>query len=156
LNRRAQEILDEGDGFEPTRIREFMKPQMKRARGILSVARKSCRRPYQVMVSPMRSRRDSSWLCERAAWGVFVSDPDLEVEKPEKALAELFSLTPAEARLAAELMKGRNLEQIADSFRLSRNTIRTQLRAVFQKTNTSRQGELIRVLWTSPASLRAR
>ncbi|WP_152638808.1 helix-turn-helix transcriptional regulator [Marinobacter santoriniensis] len=39
-----------------------------------------------------------------------------------------------EARLAGALANGYSLEKIAETFRLSRNTVRTQLKSCFQKT----------------------
>lgn len=59
------------------------------------------------------------------------------------ALAQLFKLTPAENRLAELLAQGLKPEDCADALCLSINTIRSQLRAIFRKTGTARQSELI-------------
>jgi DNA-binding CsgD family transcriptional regulator len=58
----------------------------------------------------------------------------------------MFGLSPAEARLAVALHDGLSLTEIADRLTLSRETLRTQLRMVFDKTGTRRQGALIRLL----------
>lgn len=57
-------------------------------------------------------------------------------------LAGLFDLTAAEARIAAEIAKLRNITEVASVLKLSRETVRTQLRAVFSKTGTHRQTDL--------------
>ena len=69
---------------------------------------------------------------------------------PRVALGTLlkaqWGLTPAEAKLAEFLMRGMSLKEAAERFRVTKNTVRTQLRALFEKTETRRQSELVRVL----------
>ena len=61
----------------------------------------------------------------------------------ETRLSLVFSLTAAEAKLAKTLASGHGIEAAADSLRVNRETARTQLKAVFAKTNTRRQAELV-------------
>jgi DNA-binding CsgD family transcriptional regulator len=61
-------------------------------------------------------------------------------------LKSAFGLTPAEARLAGMLTQGMSLEETAEQLSVTRVTARNQLRAVFAKTGTHRQGELIALL----------
>lgn len=65
-------------------------------------------------------------------------------------LSALFDLTPAEARLAEQLLAGEAIDGIAVSRGVSITTIRSQLRSIFAKTGTSRQAQLVALL----ASLR--
>lgn len=58
-------------------------------------------------------------------------------------LAELFQLSPAELRLAELLIQGFTPEACAARLKVSINTVRSQLRALFRKTATSRQAELM-------------
>ena len=58
-------------------------------------------------------------------------------------LAELFQLSPAEHRLAELLAQGLTLEGCAARLNVSINTVKTQLRALFRKTGTTRQAQLI-------------
>ena len=57
-------------------------------------------------------------------------------------LCAAFGLTAAEAKLAAKLASGSGINGAAASLGVSRETARTQLKAVFAKTNTRRQAEL--------------
>ncbi len=57
-------------------------------------------------------------------------------------LCAAFGLTAAEAKLAAKLASGVGVDGAAASLGVSRETARTQLKAVFAKTNTRRQAEL--------------
>ena len=67
--------------------------------------------------------------------------------RPEATqLCAAFGLTVAEAKLAAKLASGSGIEGAAASLGVSRETARTQLKAVFAKTNTRRQAELAGLL----------
>lgn len=61
-------------------------------------------------------------------------------------LRVIIGLTPAEARLASALLQGTSLDEAAAQLGVTRNTIRTQLRGLFIKTDTHRQSDLLRVL----------
>ncbi len=60
----------------------------------------------------------------------------------ETRLRMVFSLSAAEAKLAKTLAAGHGIETAASSLSISRETARTQLKAIFAKTNTRRQAEL--------------
>ena len=63
--------------------------------------------------------------------------------RPEATqLCAAFGLTVAEAKLAAKLASGVGIDGAAASLGVSRETARTQLKAVFAKTKTRRQAEL--------------
>lgn len=61
-----------------------------------------------------------------------------------------FGFTGAEAALAAALAGGQRLAAIAAARGVRMPTVRHQLRAVFDKTGTNRQAELVRVLANLP------
>lgn len=61
-------------------------------------------------------------------------------------LAGLFQLSPAEQRLADLLCQGHAPETCASILNVSINTVRSQLRALFRKTETERQAELVGLL----------
>ena len=69
-----------------------------------------------------------------------------ETERLWASLRESFGLTPAEVRLAAKLREGLTLKEAADDLGLSINTVRNQLRPVFDKMGLRRQSELVRAL----------
>ena len=73
-------------------------------------------------------------------------DLDAHPEPSPRTLQRVFGLTAAETQLALELARGRNLLDIARSRQLSRTTIRSQLGALFVKTQTRRQADLVALL----------
>nr|QQZ50235.1 hypothetical protein JKL49_00325 [Phenylobacterium glaciei] len=62
------------------------------------------------------------------------------------SVRESFGLTAAETRLAARLKDGLSLKEAADDMAVSLNTVRNQLRAIFEKMGLNRQSELVRAL----------
>ena len=116
--------------------------------GILNLERPEGR-PLSLLVCPMRP--ESIGIdTPRPMVMIFTSDPDDEPRLPHKALADLWGLTAAEARLTAALLEGEYLEGYASRRGISMATVKTQLRQVFAKTDCTRQSELIRVLLANP------
>lgn len=61
-------------------------------------------------------------------------------------LEGLFDLTPAEARVARGIGETKTIEDLASALGVSRETIRSQLKAVLAKTGVVRQQELVALL----------
>ena len=59
---------------------------------------------------------------------------------------QCFGLTTAQAKVAAELASGKTIKQIAFYSGVSVNTVRHHVKAIFAKTGTNRQVELVQVL----------
>jgi len=83
---------------------------------------------------------------ERQALLLIAVDPECRPVIDEPFLSRAYGLTKSEAHFAALLAAGHSLDQIADRLCVSRNTVRTHLQHVYLKTDTRRQGELIRLL----------
>ena len=65
---------------------------------------------------------------------------------PAAILARTFRLTPSEAKLACVIARGASPYIAARELNISRETARNQLKAVFAKTGTHRQSELVALL----------
>ena len=78
-----------------------------------------------------------------------ITDPAATDLLPAERLQAGFGLTAAESRLAALLASGAELREAAARLGITYATARTRLAEIFQKTETRRQGELIRVLLTT-------
>jgi len=123
------------------------------AGGMMLISRPSLRRPFSLIVAPRPSHGFGLGPAPSAAI-IFVSDPESEIGPEHDVLARLFGLTPAESKLAASLMQGRSLEESASELSIMRETARTHLKRIFDKTSTQRQGELIRLLLTAVPQVR--
>jgi DNA-binding CsgD family transcriptional regulator len=73
-----------------------------------------------------------------------------------KMIGIFFGLTPAEARLAHEMIRGDGLGPCASRLGITTNTARTHLNRVFEKTGTKRQAELVRLLLSCGFSINER
>jgi DNA-binding CsgD family transcriptional regulator len=65
-------------------------------------------------------------------------------------LAQLFGLSAAETKVVAALAAGRSAEEIAEKRGVKISTLRTQLEAIFRKTRTESQRDLLRLLGGLP------
>lgn len=87
---------------------------------------------------------------------LYLSDPEQVLETPEELLQRLFGLTPAEARLVDRLVAGLSLAEAATQSGIQVSTARSQLKAIFRKTGTTRQADLMRTVLSSPVWIACR
>lgn len=113
---------------------------------------------------PATGRQESlyaffSLLLPQASMGVFglrpvvmllIYHPDSAPEIDSTLLFTVFGLTPAESRVARLLAQGLALKEIAGQLGTQHDTVRKQLRAIYEKTATNRQHDLIRLLLNLP------
>ncbi len=89
-----------------------------------------------------------------ASAAVFIHHPPPVDEGLVAKLSTAFRLTGAEARVMASLLEGLQISEIAQRYGVSANTVRTQLQRLFEKTNTKRQSDLVRVVSTTLPPIR--
>lgn len=115
----------------------------------LYVTRASPASPYRLLLLPVPSLGAAPLGGSQPAVAIVIIDADSAFTPDASALAELYSLTPAEARVTSLLVQGRSMEDVASQLGVSLETIRTHVRRVFSKTGTNRQGELIALVLRS-------
>ena len=167
VNRAGEEICGQADGLtiergmlttalatETERLRRLVHGAVEAANGAVLadggttlISRPSGRRPYVAFSSPLQAGQ--RLIDDRQPAAVlFVADPERTPEIPLNRLMRLYGLTGAEAQLALQLAGGFDLKMIATAMGKTLNTVRSQLKQVFQKTGTKRQAELMRLLST--------
>lgn len=77
---------------------------------------------------------------------LYIVDPQKTEKLPAGLLDSAFGLTRAEAALAGKLWEDPSLVRSAERLDISVNTAKTQLQAIFAKTGTASQAELLRLL----------
>jgi DNA-binding CsgD family transcriptional regulator len=120
------------------------------AGGTMRALRPSGNRHYGILVTPV-SREYSAMAFLKPAVCVVITDPDYRPLLPAKRLQASFGFTEAEAHLAALVAAGSGLREAAEKLNITYGTARTRLAQIFQKTETRRQGELVRLLLTTMA-----
>lgn len=117
--------------------------------GVMNIVMPGDTRPLHLIVSPLHTA-DGGTVPSAA---IIVRDPDAQTSVHPAFLRRLYGLTRAEARVVAELAKGKRLQEVADELRISLNTVRNQLKQAFTKTSTNRQSDLVSLVLTSVADL---
>jgi DNA-binding CsgD family transcriptional regulator len=77
---------------------------------------------------------------------IFVDDPAAKLSAGNGIFTVLFGFTPAECRVAEALLAGESPKVIADRFAITENTVRTQIRSLYDKTSTRGMAALIGLL----------
>lgn len=123
--------------------------EMSAPGGSLTLSRTSLKPSYSIFVAPISDQgsEQPGILGDLQPSAIaIINNPEWMAQIPSDVLEERYGLTSAEARLAAELAAGSSLKQASEKFGVSRDTVRTQLKQIFTKTNTHRQSDLVRLL----------
>jgi DNA-binding CsgD family transcriptional regulator/GAF domain-containing protein len=169
-NRTADRIFALGDGFrlETGGLRaanarddivmreilaEFAEGKRNAVDGerLMAVSRPSGKRAYPLLIG-MLDDPSADDVEEDAVYSLIFGDPETGQSISTTALRSAYGLSPAESELVSLLAVGYCLVEAAKIRGVSVNTTRTQLKHVFAKTDTNRQGELIRLVLTGAAS----
>jgi DNA-binding CsgD family transcriptional regulator len=109
--------------------------------------RPSGKRPYVVHVLPLqRSAHPAGLTMTNPAAMIVIIDPELEPRPPVPLLRRFYRLTQTEAEVAVRIARGADVRHIAEELCVSVPTVRTHLQHLYDKTDTHRQAELIRLL----------
>jgi DNA-binding CsgD family transcriptional regulator len=90
-----------------------------------------------------------------ASAAIFVHHQPAFDEGLVTTLGAAFGLTGAEARVLSDLLEGLSLPDAAARHRISVNTVRWHLKRLFEKTNTNRQSDLVRIASAAIPPIRA-
>jgi DNA-binding CsgD family transcriptional regulator len=158
LNRAANAIVELGDGlviregrlgarrvFETAKVARLIggatEEQSRAASGRMVIGRCDHLPPYALAVMPLHGAPAD----DRRLAMIIIVDPTRYVPS-EQDLPDLFGLSPAEARVAAALMTGKSLADIAGASGVQITTVRAQLRSILRKVGVKRQFDLVRIL----------
>jgi len=122
------------------------------AGGLLALSRPSGKQPLTILVAPVGRNAFAADL-KTPCVVLFVTDPERKPASLPGALAQLYNLTAAESHLAQLLMRGETVVRAAERLGVSHNTARTHLQRIYQKTGTTHQGGLVRVLLSGTSAL---
>lgn len=158
INQRAEEHLARGDGLvvsgdgaletRRTMDRQRLRAVLAQALGpsrvdaSMVLPRPDSPYPYMLRVVPF-SLNSSHFDYGHAAAALLVTEPDFRGAISDSALQQLFGLTAREAELVIRLSQGEPLKASAEQLGITVKTARHHLEAVFRKTGTARQAELI-------------
>jgi len=161
LSDAAQRLLERRDGLAlhnqklvlPTRIEAELRATVAAIidrrppkRIAFTCHRPSGRRPFRMVLLPAGFDGATGALLR-------IDDPDASPGPDWRpALRDAYGLSAMEADLAARLHANCSLDEIAVQRGVTRETLRTQLKSLFQKTGVARQTSLVKLLATFPAA----
>jgi DNA-binding CsgD family transcriptional regulator len=119
-------------------------PRPSESDGIGEYASERGRLPLVVTACPILGAANE--VFQRAKVIVTITDPEERKDPTSALLRAAFGLTDAEARVALALQRGNDISDVAMSHGVTTGTARSQLKAIFAKTGTHRQPELISLL----------
>jgi DNA-binding CsgD family transcriptional regulator len=156
INRSARAILAHKSGLQlthgvlaevsPENAGKLRRAKEERKGVVLSISRRH-HRPLDVFICPLPEHVEAAQSAHKPPSAIiFLSDPDAGMYCDERMLREVYDLTSAEARTACALLEGQTLQESAKRLGVTVHTVRTHLKRVFEKTHTTRQADLIRIL----------
>lgn len=120
--------------------------------GCVVIPRSFGQRPYVVRAIPTRFAESVGEVAPTAL--IVIGDTEQDALPDSETLRRLCGLTRSEAEVALRVMDGTGLVPIAEELSISVSTVRTHLKHVFEKTDTHRQAELVRLLMRGLAATR--
>jgi len=103
--------------------------------------------PYVAHVLPLTSgARRKAGTSYRAVAMVFVHKAALDLPSAPEAVAKQFKLTPTELRVLFAIIEVGGVPEVADVLGISESTARSHLKHLFEKTGTSRQADLVKLV----------
>lgn len=103
--------------------------------------------PLVLFIAAVTATDDSLMAADEQRYArVYLSDPGGQMNISAAQLAEIFTLTSAEAKVALCLANGLKLAEIAQHNGTTLETVRSQLKAIFHKLGVNTQQDVIRII----------
>ncbi|MDF1529668.1 MAG: LuxR C-terminal-related transcriptional regulator, partial [Sedimenticola sp.] len=109
-------------------------------------------RPFELLITPVYEQTDIK-SCHDSATAIFIHDPEHANDSLGNLIQQRYQLTKAETAITLFLIQGRETKEIIELLDIQRETLKTHLKNIFQKTHTHRQAELISVILRTHALL---
>jgi DNA-binding CsgD family transcriptional regulator/PAS domain-containing protein len=164
LNRAADSMLDEGlvarksgdaivicDKTADSTLRKagaaIVRGELLNQESIAIAVRGLDGQPYIAHVLPLTSGvRQKAGRSYQAISALFLRSARFARPAALDAMAQLYSLTPAEVKTLVGVVELGSIPAAAKTHDVSRETIKTHLKRIFEKTGTSRQADLVKLL----------
>ena len=85
---------------------------------------------------------------------LLLREPEAELTTPLSNVAAFYHLTTGETQVLAQVLNGHTLAEAAAILGVARSTVKSQLDAIYRKTNTHRQADLVHAVMNLASPLR--
>ena len=159
-NALADELLSSDDGLKVTAglldsgssnnkrllnaIEIMSKHDLATTRGeSLSITNEKTQNNIMLFIAPLKQYGTQ----QRSSVAVFISQrKSLPLSLPKK-FSEQYGLTKKELYVTEQLVRGLSIKNISEEASVSQHTVRSQVKSVLKKTDTSRQAELVSLVY---------
>lgn len=111
----------------------------RHAGGAFLCERRSLRAPYELLITPIGS-------AEAKRVAIFITDPAAIRSHETSVWRDLYHLTPTEILVATAILTDATVEDVARSLGVTRNTVKTHMKRILAKTETSNRAQLVQRL----------
>lgn len=111
---------------------------------VIAIPRRSGEDPFLVEVMPLR---DTAGELDRNFLGALVVliDPTRTDKISTEGMASIYRLTGAESEICRLIALGMETDEVADTKNISRETVRTHVKRILEKTSTNNRAQLVRL-----------
>jgi len=159
-NALADDILSSEDGLNITsnvldfrtesnvRLHEAIEMMSKHDPAItrgqsLSITNEQTKNNIMLFIAPLKQHGTQ----QKASVAVFISQrKSLPLSLP-KEMSDLYGLTNKELKVTEQLVRGLSIKDISEEASISEHTVRSHVKSVLRKTRTSRQAELVSLVY---------
>jgi len=125
-------------------------------KGIAISIRAAGNQLYVAHILPLASgARRNAGIVYSAIAAIFVRKAELNLTHPLKTVANTYKLTPAEMRVLMTIVEFDGVREAAPVLGISVPIVKTHLQHVFEKTGTSRQVDLVKMVASHMGPLRS-
>ncbi len=140
-------ILDAGSGSNQ-RLLEAIGMMSKHDSAItrgqaLSITNERTQNNIMLFLAPLKQHGSQ----QKASVAVFISQRKSQPLALPKEFSELYDLTNKEVEVTEQLVRGLSIKEISEEATVSLHTVRSQVKSVLRKTATSRQAELVSLVY---------
>ena len=115
----------------------------------LSLTNEKTQKNIMLFIAPIKQYNSE----QKASVAVFISQrKSLPLSLP-KEFSGLYGLTNKELEVTEQLVRGLSINDISEKTNVTKHTVRSQVKSVLKKTDTSRQAELVSLVYNGMVSL---
>jgi DNA-binding CsgD family transcriptional regulator len=102
---------------------------------------------YVAHVLPLTSgERRRTGSAFKAAAAVFVHKASIDTPAPPEIIAKTHNLTPTELRVLLAIVQVGGVPEVAESLGVAESTVKTHMKRLYRKTDTSRHADLVKLV----------
>ena len=109
----------------------------------LSISDEQTQNNIMLFIAPLKQHGSE----QKASVAVFISQRKSQPVSLPTEFSELYELTNKEQQITQQLVRGLSIKEISEESTVSQHTVRSQVKSVLRKTRTSRQAELISLVY---------